>query len=242
MNKPITDSATPATTYAAVDTTPAEGAGASAPPNTKRAAFRLRRTFGAVCLPSVFVVMIVGTALLDPLDDSANERNTLVQATGHASQIAALGWAEICTALLTLAGLLTVVGSARRRGAGIANATGVLAGIAVVGMVGIALNHFVVSGLTRSNLTSHQKIEAFTQFHHAGGAIIVFIMLGALGFVTAAITAWRSGLSHKLVLVPAVAFLVVSFAPGEVAEYASFAAGLVMAVWIARDLLRENTK
>ena len=220
-------------------TTTADPAVVHAPASvTNGRAFRLRRTVGALSFPAVFLVMIAGTALLDPLDDSANERTTLAQAVGHAGEIGALAWAEILGALLTLAGLLTVVGYARHRGAGIANATAVLGALSAVGMVGIALNHLVVAGLTSAHLGAAQKVEAFTRFHNAGGAVVVFIMIGALGFVTAALTAWRSGLSHRLVLVPAVAFLVLSFAPGPVAEYAAFAAGLVMASWIACDLLR----
>ena len=225
---------------AATGTRPGPGATTSDDTVPGRA-YRLRRTFGALSLPAVFVVMILGTALLDPLDDAADETDTLSQAVGHASQIAALGWAEIATALLTLAGLLTVVGAIRTRGAGVANAVGVLGCFSAVGMIGIAANHFVVSGLTSADLPTAQKVEAFTAFHHAGGAMILFIVIGALGFVLAAVAAWRSGLSHRLVLVPAVAFLVVSFASGRVAEYTAYAAGLVMAAWIARDLLRAES-
>ena len=203
-------------------------------------AFRLRRSIGAVCLPATFLLMIAGTALLDPLDDSADEANTLAQAVGHAGQIAALGWVEILTAVLTLTGLLTLVGCVRGRGAGWANATAVLAAVATVGMIGIGFNHFVVSGLTHADLSTAQRVEALTRFHHAGGPIIAFILLGALGFVLAGVTAWRSRLSSPLLLVPTTAFLIISFAPGQAAEYASYVAGLVMAAWMARDLLRAR--
>lgn len=203
-------------------------------------AFRLRRIIGAGCLPATFLVMIAGTALLDPLNDSANEPDTLAQAVGHAGQIAALGWAEILTAVLTLAGLLTLVGRVRGRGGAWANATAVLAVVAAVGMIAVAFNHFVVSGLTESALTTSQRVEAFTRFHQAGGPIIAFILMGELGFVLAGVTAWRSRLSSPLVLIPTAALLIISPAPGQAAEYASYVAGLVMATWIARDLLRAR--
>ena len=199
-------------------------------------AYQLRRRAGALCLPATFVVMIAGTALLDPLDDTANETVTVHDAVGHAGQIAALGWLEILTALLSLAGVLTVVGAVRARGAGWATATAVFAALASVGFVGIALNHFVVSGLTDSTLSTDQRVEALTRFHHAGGPLVVLFIIGVLGFVLAAVAAWRSRLSSPLVLVPAAGLLVASVAPGDVAEYVAFVAGLVMAAWIARDL------
>lgn len=207
-------------------------------PEAPGRAYRLRRTFGALCLPATFLVMLVATPLLDPLDDSADEATTLNQAVGHAGQIAGLGWAEILTGMLTIAGLMTVVGAIRSRGAGWANATGVITVLSAGGLIGIAMNHFVVSGLTSSSLSTDQRVEALKQFHSAGGPVVVLIMLSVLGFVGAAVAAWRSGLSSRLVLVPAAALLVVSFAPGEVSEYASTAAGLVTTAWIARDLLR----
>lgn len=201
-------------------------------------AARVRRTVGAACLPATFALMIVGTAVLDPLDDSANESDTLHQAVGHAGQIAVLGWAEVLSAVLILGGLLTLVGAVRSRGAGWANATGVFAALSAVGTVGVAVNHFVVSGLTSSGLTPGQRVEALTRFHHAGGPIIVLLIVGILSFPLAAVTAWRAGLSSRMVLVCAAAFLVASFAPGVAAEYVAYTAGLVMAAWIARDLLR----
>lgn len=207
-------------------------------PPTGRAC-RLRRIVGAACLPATFAVMLVGTPLLDPLDDHANESTTLRQAVGHAGQIAALGWAEILTGILTIAGLMTVVGAIRSRGGGWANATGVITVVSSAGLIGIAMNHFVVSGLTSSSLTAGQRVEALTRFHGAGGPVVLLIMVGVLGFGTAAIAAWRSGLSSPLILIPAAALLVASSAPGDAAEYASQAAGLVLTGWLARDLLRR---
>lgn len=202
-------------------------------------AYRLRRIVGALCLPTIFVVMLVGTPLLNPLDDRADESATLHQALGHSGQIAALGWAEILTGVLTIAGLMTVVGSIRTRGAGWANATGVVTVVSAAGLIGIAMNHFLISGLTSSSLSMTQRVEAFTKFHDAGGPIVVLIMIGALGFVTAAVAAWRAGLSSPLILVPAVALLVASTAPGDAAEYASQVAGLVTGAWLARDLFKD---
>ena len=204
-------------------------------------AVRLRRTIGALSLPTIFLVILVGTPLLDPLDGRANETTTLGQAVGHGGQIAALGWAEILTGILLIAGLMTVVGAIRARGSGWASATGLVAVFSAVGLVALAMNHFLIAGLVQSNLTTDQRIEALTQFHHAGGPIAVLIMITALGFVTAAVAAWRSGISSPLVLVPAVALFLVSFAPGDAAEYASQAAGLITGTWLARDLLRQHT-
>ena len=219
-------------------TTPAHRPDLEAPISSP--ASRLRRRFGALCLPATFLVMLVGTPLLDPLDDRANESKTLHQAIGHASQISGLGWAEILTGVLTIAGLMTIVGAIRERGAGWANATGVITVISSAGLIGIALNHFVIAGLTSSTLTMPQRVEALTRFHHAGGPIVVLIMIGAVPFVTAAVAAWRSGMTSPLILVPAIALLVASTAPGDAGEYASQAAGLVTAAWLARDLLRTT--
>ncbi|MGN6782090.1 MAG: hypothetical protein ACTHJH_11350 [Marmoricola sp.] len=141
--------------------------------------------------------------------------------------------------MLTVAGLMTVVGAIRHRGAGWANATGVITVLSAAGLFGIAMNHFVLAGLTSSTLPEPQRVEALTRFHSAGGPVVILIVLSVVGFVTAAIAMWRSGLSSPLLLVPAVALLVLSTAPSEVASYASMAAGLVLTAWMARDLLRN---
>lgn len=201
-------------------------------------AMRLRRVTGALSLPATFIVMLVGSPLLDPLDDRADEAVTLHQAVGHADQIAGLAWAEVLTAVLTLAGLLTLVGAVRARGAGWANATGLIALVSAAGLFGIAMNHFVVSGLSASTLPMSSRVEALQRFHSAGGPIVVLIMLSGIAFVTAAVASWRAGLSSPLVLVPAAALLLLSTAPGEAAGYAGMVAGLVLGSWLARDLLR----
>lgn len=216
--------------------TPAAPVGATASAVGRRAR-STRRLAGAAALPALFLIMVLGTAI-DPLDDSAPAAATIAAAWGHAGTVTTLAWLELLGSALCVAGLLTLVGAVRHRGAGFANAVGVLGILTGVGMAAISLNHFVVAGLTRSGLTAVDAAKALDGFHNAGGPIIALFMLPALTYLLATLAAWRAGLVPKAALIVGVLFAVTSVVPGPAAvEYISLGVGLVLTAWIAKGLL-----
>lgn len=197
----------------------------------------VRRLLGAAALPALFVVMIVGTAI-DPLDDSAPAGATIAAASGHAGAITTLAWLELLGAALCAGGLLTLVGAIRRRGAGFANAAGVLGVLTGIGMVAIGANHFVVAGLARSGLSAPDAVKALEGFHSAGGPLPVLFMLPPLTYLVATVAAWRAGLVPRATLVLGVLFAVVVMVPGpRVVSFISLGVGLALTAWIAKGLL-----
>lgn len=70
-----------------------------------------------------------------------------------------MAWLELLAATFCVSGLLTLVGAVRGRGAGAANAMGVLAVLTGVGMAGIGINHFVVAGLSQSGLSEPDAVR-----------------------------------------------------------------------------------
>jgi hypothetical protein len=213
---------------------PAAGLTTDAP-----AAVRLRRLLGACSLPGLFVLMLAGTAI-DPLDDSASSSTLFRQATGHVGAVHALAWLELLAAPVCVAGLLTVVGAIRRRGAGWANAVGVLGVFAGIGQAALALNHLVVVGLMGTDLSSAERVDVLEAFHSAGGPIPVLFFVTALAYPLAGVAAWRAGITSRAVLVPSLLFLLTASAPtAGAAQYVPIVVGLVLGGWLAHDLLAE---
>lgn len=197
----------------------------------------VRRLVGAASLPALFLVMVVGTAI-DPLDDAAPAGPTMAAASRHAGAITTLAWLELLAAALCVGGLLTLVGAIRGRGAGFANAVGVLGVLTAVGMGGIGINHFVVAGLSQSGLSAANTAKALDAFHSAGGPLIILFFLPPLTFLLATVAAWRAGLVPKAALIVGVLFAVTSVVPGPApVAYISLGVGLVLTSWIAKALL-----
>lgn len=211
-----------------------EGAQATAVGSRARA---VRRAVGAAALPGLFVVMIVGTAI-DPLEDSSPPAATIAAASGHAGAITALAWLELLGAALCVGGLLTLVGAVRRRGAGFANASGVLGVLVGIGMASIGVNHFLVAGLVGSGLSAPDAVKVLEGFRGAAGPIPVLFMLPPLAYLLATLTAWRAGLVPRAALVLGVLFAVVVVVPGPpLVSFISLGVGLVLTAWIAKGLL-----
>lgn len=152
----------------------------------------LRRSVGAACLPALFLVMLVGTAL-QPVDNDADSTTIFQQAAGHLGALHVLAWLELLTAALCIVGLVTVAGAVRGRGAGWATAAATLGVLAGLGQAAISLNHFVVIGLANADLSAGQRAAALDSFHSAGGPIVVLFFLIALALPLAAVAAWRAG-------------------------------------------------
>lgn len=220
---------------------PATTTTASAPmpapePTLPSGQLTLPRSLGAACLPALFLVMIVGTAI-DPLDDSADSATTFRQAAGHLGAVHVLAWLELLTGVLCIAGLLTVTGAIRGRGAGWATAAGGLGVLAGLGQAVISLNHFVVIGLAGTDLAAGQRTAALDGFHHAGGPVVVLFFLLPIALPVAGVAAWRAGLTSRAILVPALLFLLTATIPGAgVAQFVPLVVGLVLGGWLAKAL------
>jgi hypothetical protein len=196
----------------------------------------LRRSLGAACLPALFLVMIVGTAI-GPLDDNADSATTFRQAAGHLGAVHVLAWLELITGVLCIVGLLTVTGAIRGRGAGWATAAGALGVLAGLGQAVISLNHFVVIGLAGTDLAAGQRTAALDGFHHAGGPVVVLFFLLPIALPVAGVAAWRAGLTSRAILVPALLFLLTATIPGAgVAQFVPLVVGLVLGGWLAKAL------
>jgi hypothetical protein len=229
-----TPAATTTTLATTLATTPAPG---PTPPSGQPA---LRRSFGAACLPALFLVMIVGTAI-QPVDDNADSATTFRQAAGHLGALHVVAWLELLTGVLCIAGLLTVTGAIRGRGAGWATAAGALGVLAGLGQAVISLNHFVVIGLAGTDLTAGQRTAALDAFHQAGGPVVVLFFLLALALPLAGVAAWRAGLASRAILVPALLFLLTATIPGAgVAQFVPLVVGLVLGGWLARALITHG--
>lgn len=200
-------------------------------------ALRMRRLLGAACLPGLFLLMIVGTAI-DPLDDNADSATTFQQLAGHLGAVHALAWLELLAAPVCIAGLLALVGAIRGRGAGWANAVGVIGVLSGLGQAVIGLNHMVVLGLAHADLTDAQRAGALDHFHDMGGPLVALFFLIALAFPLAGVAAWRAGLAPTAILVPSLLFLLTVFLPeGTVTSYVPLVVGAVLGGWLAQAVL-----
>ncbi len=205
---------------------------ASAPPG-------LRSRLGAACLPGLFLVMIIGTAI-QPVDNNASSAATFRQAAGHLGSLQVLAWLELLTGALCIAGILTLTGAIRSRGAGWATAAGVLGILAGLGQAVISLNHFVVVGLATTNLTAGQRVASLDAFHHAGGPIVALFYLLALAVPFAGVAAWRAALAPKTILVPSLLFLLTVTIPGAgPAQYIPLVVGVVLGGWLAKAIVQR---
>ncbi len=212
-------------------------AGVDLPPGR---AVRLRHLVTAGCLPLLFVLMAVG-AFVDPLDDDADSATTLARAAGHTGAVAALSWLELVGAVVTVAGLLGLVGVLRRRGSGWANAVGTAGVLLAVGEAVIAANHWLVVALIRAEVPTDTAVRTLDAFHSAGGPVAVLFFLPPVTYLLAAVAAWRAGLVPAAGLVLGVLFVLVFSVPGEVGQLVAYAVGLALTGWIALGVLTRSS-
>jgi hypothetical protein len=197
----------------------------------------LRRWVGAACLPLYFVDVLVATAI-DPLDDSASGTPTIAATIGHTGAVTTLAWLELLGVAIGIAGLMTFVGAVRGRGAGVANAVGVLGALHFAGLSVIATGHFVDVGLVRAGVSTAQAGHVVDAFHSVGGAVVVLFMLPPLIYVLLSVGAVRAGLLPKAALLLGILFAVVMTVPaGTAGEYAAAVLGLALTGWVARSLV-----
>jgi len=166
------------------------------------------------------------------LDDSANSATTLAQAAGQATSVNILAWMKLAGAVITIAGVLALVGVIRERGAGWANALGTLGVLSGVGMSAIAVNHFVVTGLVRSGVTATDTAKVLDAFHTAGGPAAVLFMLGPIVYLLASVAASRAGLVPKAAIILGVLLRALArVAPASQGSGWSALADRIVAAW-----------
>lgn len=166
------------------------------------------------------------------MDDSANSATTLAQAAGQATSVNILAWMKLAGAVITIAGVLALVGVIRERGAGWANALGTLGVLSGVGMSAIAVNHFVVTGLVRSGVTATDTAKVLDAFHTAGGPAAVLFMLGPIVYLLASVAASRAGLVPKAAIILGVLLRALArVAPASQGSGWSALADRIVAAW-----------
>lgn len=197
------------------------------------AAVLLRRRFGALCLV-LFFPALIGATLADPLDDSASQPAQLRQAVGHLSQLHATFLLELLGALLFAGAVMGVVGAVRRRGAGWANAGGVVGAFGAVGLSLIAMAHLYLYALVASGTSDGDRVLAARD--SVAGWIVPFFFAAPLAVVLLGVAAFRAGFARWPLLVVVGVFAVLEVVPTPVGELPALVAGLVAFGWIATAL------
>ncbi|WP_369045783.1 hypothetical protein [Sinomonas sp. P10A9] len=196
-------------------------------------AVRFRRVAGAVCLPLLFIDVIIGT-LLVPLEDSASAAQTLAFAAASPVAMTILAWMELIGAALYIAGLLTVVGAIRGRGAWPATVLGVLGVPFGLGMAVLSVGHFAALGLVSSGISRGDAAAALDAFHAVAGPLPILFMLTPLVYLFLALAAWRGGLVPPAALGLGILFAAMTAVPGpQWLQMAAYAVGLVLTAWTA---------
>jgi hypothetical protein len=196
-------------------------------------AMLLRRRAGALCLPLSFLALVVAT-LADPLDDSADTPVQLRQAVGHLAQLRVTFLAELVAAVLFIGAAMTVVGAIRGRGAGWANAAGVLGALGGVGLSLISMAHVYLYALVASGTADGEAV--LTARDSVAGAVVPLFWAAPLAVVLLGVAAFRAGLVPWPALVVVGVFLVLEVVPTPFGELPALVAGLVVFGWLAATL------
>jgi hypothetical protein len=190
----------------------------------------LRRRASAICLV-LFFPALVGATLADPLDDSASASVQLRQAVGHLGELHLAFLLELLAALLFVGASMGVVGAIRRRGAGWANAAGVVGALGAVGMSLISMNHVYMYALAASGTADGARVMAARD--SVAGWVVPFFFAAPLAVVLLGVAAFRAGFARWPLLVVVGVFAVLELVPTPVGELPSLIAGLVAFCWLA---------
>lgn len=196
-------------------------------------AMQLRRRTGALCLPLFFLALVVAT-LADPLDDSASAPAQLRQAVGHLSQLRITFLTELVAAALFIGAVMTVVGAIRARGAGWANAAGVIGALGGVGLALISMAHVYLYALVASGTADGDAVLAARD--SVAGAIVPLFFAAPVAVLLVGVAAFRAGLVPWPALVVVGVFVVLELVPTPFDELPALVAGLVLFGWLAISL------
>ena len=193
----------------------------------------LRRRAGATCLV-LFFPALVGATLADPLDDSASATAQLRQAVGHLGQLHLTFLLELLAAVLFVGASMGVVGAIRRRGAGWANAAGVVGALGAVGLSLISMAHVYLYALAASGTADGDRVLAARDA--VAGWVVPFFFAAPLAVVLLGVAAFRAGFGRWPLLVVVGVFAVLEIVPTPVGELPALIAGLIVFCWLAIDL------
>ena len=190
----------------------------------------LRRRAGAICLV-LFFPTLIGATLADPLDDSASQPGQLRQAVGHLGELHLTFLLELLGALLFVGASMGVVGAIRRRGAGWANAAGVVAAFGAVGMSLVSMAHLYLYALAASGTADGDSVLAARD--SVAGWVVPFFFAAPLAVVLLGAAAFRSGFARWPLLVVVGVFAVLEVVPTPLGELPALVVGLIAFCWMA---------
>jgi hypothetical protein len=195
----------------------------------------IRRWAGALSLPLFFLAMI-GASVADPVEDeTATPAEQLRQAAAHLGRLQTTFVLELLAAVFFLAATAAVVGRLRSRGAGLADAGGVLGLLGGVGLTMIAVGHIYLYALAASG--SSDALSIFAARDTAAGPLPLLFFAAPFAIVILCGAAVRGGLARWPLLVVAGAFLLLEYVPSPLGEVPSLVCGLVAYSWIAVALV-----
>lgn len=195
----------------------------------------LRRRACALALPGIPLALLVGS-LVSPTDSNDNAAQ-LHAAAAHAARWQGAALLELLTAALFPLAAGGVVHVVRRRGAGLAHAGALFAGLGTLGMASIALRHLFIYGLTAADQqTALRVLDRLDS--HAGVVAMPLMIAGPLAWIVLAGAAARAGIAPRWIVVGMVAFAFVDNFPIPAAEEVQGLIGLATFGAIALRLLR----
>jgi hypothetical protein len=195
----------------------------------------LRRRACALALPGIPLALLVGS-LLAPTE-SIDNGDQLRAAAAHAGRWQASALLELLTAALFPLAAAGIVHVVRRRGAALAHAGALFAGLGTLGMTSIALRHLFVYGLTATDHASALRVLDRLD-DHAGAIAMPLMIAGPLTWIVLSGAAARAGLVSRWVVPGAIAFAIVDMLPIPAAEELQSLVGLAVFGAIAFALLR----
>jgi hypothetical protein len=197
----------------------------------------IRRTVTALALPALPVALLIGT-LISPTDSTKNGPQ-LAAAAAHGARWQAAAAFEVLGGVFLALATAGVVGAVRRRGVGLANAGGVLGVLGSLGLMAIAMHHFLVYGLADAD-----RAVALHSLHRldngfAGPIAFPLMLAGPLALILLAGAAVRAGLAPRWTIAGAVVFFVSDLLPIPGAEIVQMLVGLATFATMAARLLRS---
>jgi hypothetical protein len=196
----------------------------------------VRRTICALALPAFPLALLAGT-LVSPTD-STKDAVQLTAASAHHAAWAAAAILELLAAALVPPAVAAVVGAVRGRGAGLANAGGLLGVLGTIGMSAIGFRHVFIDGLAGIDTT--QALHALDRIDTTFGPVVLPLMFATpLAFIVLAAAAVRAGIAPRWLPVGAFVFLVSDMLPIPGGEIVQQVVGIATFVVFARAVLSE---
>lgn len=175
----------------------------------------LRRRACALALPGIPLALLVGS-LVSPTDSNDNAVQ-LRAAALHPARWQGAALLELLAAALFPLAAAGVVHLVRQRGAGLAHAGALFAGLGTLGMTSIAFRHLFVYGLTAADRpTALHVLDRLD--NHTGAVALPLMIAGPLAWILLAGAAARAGLVARWIVVGMIAFAFVDNFPLPGAE------------------------